>query len=545
MLLNPKTPLVFGIAATAALAGYLLVRDPLPEALSGAHALIMPGHDIQMCERCHTAECLTAGCLTCHTEIAGQLEAEQGYHAFVARSETLRCARCHPEHHGNGFSLISALSWPGGDRNAFDHPQCNYRLTGRHEELACEDCHKDKRTEAFHLPEYPDHPRMQTFLGLAQDCLACHVDVHAWPSPKACLDCHDQTAFDPASGFRHEEVFPLEGVHAETDCAGCHTVPATDANGPAPEQRTPGSLPFHKVTGETCEQCHPDPHRTRWDMECQSCHLGRDPQWREGTRGLSAETHKPTGFPLTDAHMAVSCEKCHPASGDYAQRFPDPKTEGYQRHPQTCQGCHEDVHGGKLDHACSACHRESGWTGGHLTFNHDRHTTFKLDAVHKGLSCHECHAPEDKTYRAEGSECAACHQDQADAFNGRARRLHVEADPHANRLACTDCHDMDAPRQYMDRYARRCADCHNNQYGQLAYQWAQVLQRRHSLAERLLSSRTEGVSEQLRQELDAAQECGFHNFTLTRRLYDDLIEALQRRDGGASSAEEATSWTGP
>jgi len=541
MLLNPRTPLVFGIAATAALAGYLFLRDPLPDALSHAHGQVIPDSDIHSCRRCHTDQGLTAGCLACHTEIAGQLDAKQGYHSFLAESGTRACAPCHPEHHGTEFPLVSVLSWPGGDPNAFDHPHCDYRLSGRHDSLACMECHQDKLGRTFSLAQFPDHRRTHTFLGLTQNCLACHVDVHAWPSEKACLECHDQTVFSPSSGFRHDKVFVLEGVHAGTDCAGCHAVPTADSKERSAAKETAGSLAFHKTTGKTCQQCHPDPHHTRWDMECQACHLGRDAQWREGTRGVSVDTHKPTGFPLTGGHLAVSCDKCHSADKECATRYPDPKAQGYQRRPQTCQGCHEDVHAGKLDHSCSVCHQDSGWKDGHLLFDHDRHTTFKLDAVHRGLSCQDCHASDDKTYRAEGSDCTACHKVQADALRGQARRLQVEPDPHADRLACIDCHDMNVPRQSMDNYARRCADCHNDQYAQLAYQWAQALQRRQAAIEQLMAARDGAWLEQIRKDLREAKESGFHNLHLTRQLYDRMTGVLQvTGNGTAASQEEQT-----
>jgi len=545
MFLNPKTPLVVGIVATAALAGYLLVHHPLPDALSRAHAQVLPGTDIHSCRQCHADEGLTAGCLACHTDIAGQLDAEQGYHAFLAEGQVLNCAPCHPEHHGEAFPLVSALSWPGGDPSAFDHPHCTYELAGSHDDLACMECHENKLTQVFALPDFPGCPRASTFFGLKQDCLACHVDVHAWPAEKACLNCHDQTAFDPASVFQHNDVFVLEGVHADTDCAGCHVIPDSGGGEAAVTDRMPGSLPFHNVTGETCTACHPSPHRTVWDAECQSCHFGRDTEWQEGTRGLDVKAHRPTGFPLTGGHVTVSCGECHPTEQDYAQRYPDPKAEGYQRQPNTCQGCHEDVHAGMLDHNCATCHQVSGWEDGHLLFDHDRDTTFALDAVHKGLSCQACHAVDDMTYRAEGTECAACHEVQAKAFRGQARRLQIDPDPHFDRVACIDCHDMNDSRQSMDRYAQRCADCHNDQYASLAFQWAQSLQRRQAAVEHLMGSQGDTSSEAIGADLSEAMQSGFHHLHLTQQLYDRLLETLQSGEGETPmSREEDASWTG-
>ena len=540
MLLHLKTPLVFGIIATAALAGYLFVYHPLPDSLSRAHAQIIPGTDIHSCDQCHTSEGLTAGCLACHTEIAGQLDAEQGYHAFLAEGQLLRCASCHPEHHSAAFPLVSVLSWPDGDPNAFDHPHCDYQLTGRHDQLACAECHEAKQTEIFALPDFPQYPRPSTFLGLSQECRACHVDVHAWPSEKACLDCHDQTAFDPASAFKHEDVFVLEGVHAGIDCVGCHPSPDGAGAETATADRTPGSLPFHKITGQTCEECHPSPHRTTWGAGCESCHLGRDTEWQEGMRKVDVATHEPTGFALSGKHAIVSCAECHPEDQDYAQRYPDPKAVDYQRQPDTCQGCHEDVHLSKLDSACATCHQTSGWKDGDLLFDHDRDTAFALDAVHRGLSCQECHAAEDLTYRAEGTECAACHKVQAEAMRGQARQLQIDPDPHFGRVACLDCHDMNTAKQSMASHAQRCADCHNGQYMQLAYQWAQTLQQRHSDAEQLAERASGTRKREIEADLSEAIDCGLHHLHLTLRLYDHLLETLPAGEGEMPEAHKET-----
>lgn len=545
MLLNPKTPLVFGIVATAALAGYLFVRDPIPGSLSLAHARVIPETDIHSCKQCHAPEGLTAGCLTCHTEIAGQLDANEGYHAFLAQDQTFRCAACHLEHHGEAFPLVSTLSWPDGDPNAFDHPQCAYELSGRHDELTCAECHEDKLTKRFALPDFPQWPRTSTFLGLTQDCLACHVDVHAWPSERACLDCHDQTAFDPAPLFHHDDVFVLEGEHAKTDCAGCHQTPDGDHQQSDASQRTPGMLPYYKVAGETCEACHPNPHRTVWSMDCQGCHLGRDAEWREGTRGMNVETHAPTGFDLTGDHVAVACAECHPEDLNYAMRYPDPNSDNYQRQLTNCEGCHEDVHAAAMDTACVTCHTTGGWKGENLLFDHNRDTTFALDAAHGGLACQECHAADDLTYRADGTECQACHQVEADALRGQAQQLQIEPDPHFERVACTDCHDMSVARQSMASHAQRCADCHNDQYAQLAYDWERSFQRRRSAIERLVEQRADAPANEVATDLSEAAQCGLHHLHLTQQLYDRILERLKAEESEEPTPpEENATWTG-
>ncbi len=145
-----------------------------------------------------------------------------------------------------------------------------------------------------------------------------------------------------------EFLAPVVGL-AETDCVGCHPSPVGAEGKAAGPDRTPGSLPFYKVAGQTCEECHRSPHRTVWEAGCEGCHLGRDAEWQEGTRGVNVQAHEPTSFALTGRHVIVSCAECHLPDSDYAQRYPDPKAPDYRRQPDNCQGCHEDVHLGELD----------------------------------------------------------------------------------------------------------------------------------------------------------------------------------------------------
>jgi len=79
----------------------------------------------------------------------------------------------------------------------------------------------------------------------------------------------------------------------------------------------------------------------------------------------------------------------------------------------------------------------------------------------------------------------------------------------------------------MDSFARRCADCHNSEYGQLAYEWARTLQRRQSTVEQLMESRNEAGSKRIQADLAEARQSGFHNLNLTRQLYDRLVRTLQ------------------
>lgn len=195
--------------------------------------------------------------------------------------------------------------------------------------------------------------------------------------------------------------------------------------------------------------------------------------------------------------------------------------------------------------ACNACHRETGWTENDLLFSHDRHTSFRLDRLHSVLACSACHGQEHRQYRPLPHECGDCHKTQQSAMKGISRTLQTPPDPHDGRLVCVDCHDTNDVKQSMSSYARRCAGCHNDAYGQLAYEWAQALQRRQTAAEQWMRSGDAVSRERIREDLSEAAGCGFHNFDLTRQLYDRILGTPPTGENGmVRSREDDTPRTG-
>jgi hypothetical protein len=170
----------------------------------------------------------------------------------------------------------------------------------------------------------------------------------------------------------------------------------------------------------------------------------------------------------------------------------------------------------------------------------------------KGATCssttpviRRSHSADDQTYRAEGTECQACHGAQAEALRGQAGQLQVEPDPHFDRVACIDCHDMSVSRQSMASHAERCADCHNDQYAQLAYEWAQTFQQKRSAIERRARQRAEVPSDEIDVALSQAARSGFHHLHLTQQLYDRLLKKLEEADRATAIPQrEEGDWTG-
>ncbi len=178
MLLNPKTPLIFGTLAILGMTVYLTLENPAPGQYSRAHAQIAGISVLSACEKCHHSSGLAQGCLGCHKEIAAQLAEKKGYHQYLASKKELACGHCHLEHIGAAYPLTGELAWEGRDPGKFAHPQADYRLDGRHREASCDDCHLKKIARPFTLPDFAALARPHSYLGLSQDCVSCHEDPH-------------------------------------------------------------------------------------------------------------------------------------------------------------------------------------------------------------------------------------------------------------------------------------------------------------------------------------------------------------------------------
>jgi hypothetical protein len=485
------------------LVAYLTLHHSSPGPLTHAHAQAVKGFQFKFCDRCHQMEGLIQGCLDCHTEIVQQLDQGQGYHAYLIGDKDPTCRYCHPEHHGREFNLMGALSWQGLDPNAFAHPHVSFTLSGRHEELPCQACHQAKLKTPFSLPDFPDQPRRQTYLGLTQDCIDCHTDVHNDELGPDCETCHGQEQFKPVSNFKHDEFFVLTGQHAKAGCAACHHL---DPNALRSGDKDALRVSFKEVRGTTCQECHETPHRLIRGTDCQNCHETDDINWALGQRGIDATSHATLGFPLYDPHVSVSCDQCHLPDLPYHERYPDPNDSGYNRQENTCQGCHQDPHGEQFTQrfsACMDCHTKTKFKPS--TVDGDHHAQYyALEGKHLTTACEQCHPVEQPlgTQRftdtpreckachedphggqfAEGySDCSACHnQDQfKPSTYGHAEHEGVFklVEAHA-QIDCAKCHLVDtqtAIRRYR-KIPHTCGDCHGDPHqGQFDTQYNSCL----------------------------------------------------------------------
>ena len=235
----------------------------------------------QVCQDCHAEPAVHLGllgleCAGCHTSagwtpasLDGQPfehAATTGFslarHALDYAGQVMNCAACHPAGAGQQAGQQAGLQISGADLQT------------------CADCHTQ------------------------QD--AVFMDEHQAQFGPLCLDCHD--GVDRLSNFDHNQVFWLDGRHAEAACEACH-------------QDEAGNKRFRGTPSE-CVQCHAEPeiHAGVFGLKCQYCHVAQ--AWTPANLRLHA-------FPLNhgaeDGQAPATCETCHGAN--YVE--------------YTCYGCHE------------------------------------------------------------------------------------------------------------------------------------------------------------------------------------------------------------
>lgn len=238
------------------------------------------------------------------------------------------------------------------------------------------------------------------------DCTACHTQ-DSWRPVRADLDFDHNAA----------TAFALRGRHAKVDCTLCHL----DLRFDAP-----------KLTVADCASCHVDVHQGRFVAGCSTCH-----NTTAFTDVSGMALHSRTGFPLSGAHLQISCESCHT----------DDATGAYTSLDTECVACHagDYASAGSIDHValgfptdCLQCHGTVAWRGNatfdHVTASHG----FALVGAHARLDCSICHAlPGMQLVVATPSgqnDCIACHQADYDSQHA--------ADGFA--VTCLDCHGVDS-----------------------------------------------------------------------------------------------------
>ena len=374
------------------------------------------GHTGVPCISCHLTGYagISTACVSCHLP---------NYNATLSPNHNAAkfstdCKTCHTE--------------TGWKPSSFNHDtNTSFALTGAHIGVACATCHT------------------KNYAGNSKECVSCHLinyNSTITPShvaaryPTNCAICHTSTDWKP-SIFDHNTTtaFPLTGAHAAVNCISCHS------NGYA------GTL-------STCVSCHlinynattsPGHVASKFSTDCKICHVTN--AWRPAEFDHTVST----SFPLTGAHIGVSCASCH--------------SKGYIGISSDCVSCHlNDFNltttpshvAEKYPTDCKICHKSTGWKPSY--FDHNVGTAFPLTGAHIGVACISCHT---SGYVGTSTECVSCHLTN---YNATSNPGHIIAKISTD---CKNCHTITSwmPSTFSHRSSPipqgvACVGCHLSNY---------------------------------------------------------------------------------
>jgi hypothetical protein len=385
-------------------------------------------HDQVKCMDCHTSLTFkfsksSSRCLDCHEDVhRGELGAT--------------CDRCH-----------SPKSWIVPDMIQ-KHASTRFSLVGVHATVPCQECHTNQQKNEF--------------VGLRTDCLGCHQQDFATANGATpahagfgtdCQSCHALNAMNWggmgvsfAGNFDHAKTgFPLAGAHAAIACAQCH----------------PGNV--FRAASTQCISCHNQdfttaaaPPHTGFPTDCTTCHTMT--AWQPAAFNHTTNTT----FPLTGAHVAVTCQQCH-----VNNVFKGLSTTCYSCHQTQFTTANAPPHTG-FSQNCTTCHSNTAWQP--ATFNH-ANTPFPLTGAHTNpaIACQQCHV--NNVYAGLPTTCYSCHQQQFTAATTPVPHTGFPTD-------CSTCHTTNpawTPSTFDHSKSTfpltgahpsvTCASCHvNNQY---------------------------------------------------------------------------------
>jgi len=304
---------------------------------------------------------LAASCVACHAD-------------GVYRGKPTACVSCHqqgydgsvnPNHRAAAFpttcsSCHNTTAWQS---TTWSHSTTRFALTGAHRAVTCRQCHADG-----------------VYAGKSMECVSCHqADFNATTNPNhrsagfptTCTTCHSTTAWTGAT-FNHSATqFPLTGAHLAVSCLACH------ADG------------VYRGKPTACASCHlqaynastQPPHASlAFPTDCSSCHTTTG--WPGGRYD-----HSTTQFPLTGAHLSVTCRQCH-ADGVYRGK----NTACVSCHLNAFNGTTNPSHvGARFPTTCTTCHNTTAWAG--ARFDHDTPYFPIYSGRHAGRwnTCADCH----------------------------------------------------------------------------------------------------------------------------------------------------------
>ena len=388
------------------------------------------------------------------------------------------CASCHiDEHQGQVSTKCSNCHTTDGWKPPakFNHATARYKLTGKHQTVACEKCH----THIIDNRSLNDKDYLKLTGIQSTRCLDCHKDAHNNKFGQNCEGCHNTSGWsDVAKGqFDHSKThFALIGAHAAVACEKCHA---------------PGKS-FKGLKYGKCQDCHSDYHRGQFASRlskgaCEECHTvdGYIPT------KFTIASHDSTKYPLSGSHLAVPCNACHKKEMMAANI----ETIKFKFDNIRCLTCHKDPHKGQLDKfvskdGCEFCHNVESWRK--TSYDHSK-TKFPLEGKHLTIACRSCHGKDDSEMKfvSLSLECNGCHEDihrgqfvrenetavncarchlpnswKPDKFD-HGRDTVFKLDGAHMKVACTGCHKptIENGKAFI-KYKpldTKCSSCHSDQ----------------------------------------------------------------------------------
>lgn len=186
------------------------------------------------CIDCHTGMRNLAGFNEAPTDCAGCHEPDNPHPTNFGTD----CARCH--------------NTEGWATEIFDHDLSAFKLTGKHLQVKCAQCHVNN-----------------VFRGTPQDCVSCHLqdDLHRGQFGSDCALCHTTESWKRGP-FEH--TFPLDhGGFGTIACISCHTIPGNfqvytcyTCHNPEDIRRKHVFAEMMNTNITDCARCHPTGQKT-------------------------------------------------------------------------------------------------------------------------------------------------------------------------------------------------------------------------------------------------------------------------------------------
>lgn len=268
-------------------------------------------------------------CVSCHVPAGDKTRFKLSF---------ARCTDCHRDEHEGQFSAApwrnrceqchKGATFKTSSYTLEQHQSSGFPLTGSHEAVPCNECHKPAAGSQLALYHFDN-----------LSCTTCHEDAHKGQfaermamvdsagKPLGCLACHSTTEWNDLAKFDHSQTrFPLLGSHRAAPCAECHRPPNLEL--------TMVHVMFSEAPTR-CADCHENPHAdqfARRARECAGCHDTN--KWIP-----SLFDHDNTAFPLKGGHEDVACSACHTLHKPIEGK----PVLFYKPTPTRCDACHGSI----------------------------------------------------------------------------------------------------------------------------------------------------------------------------------------------------------